>query len=246
MNIHLCIYNIHMSIFDYYKVDDIGPTLNPFDIVCLQGAYIGANRLVNNTNFKYRIHPNTKRHFYTLYDSGLLTLSNMNLHNYYFEVYNDCSGFQDSIVSKGLLMTRWKINNKYVDVYNTEMQEGCDEEGFNAAQAQVDQLVRAIKRLTPPENGLLIVGTFYMAPMRNKTHKELYTLYEDELTMMNRMNIFNSLVVRLHLLDVWDILKTDPTYDGFHRCLYRNGTNVTITPNTIQGTNPIIVNLTVL
>ena len=139
------------------------------------------------------------------------------------------------------------------------MQATSGEAGFDAAQGQVDQLVNAINRLSPPENGLLVVGDFNLGPLRNKTYQELSTIYENEITMMNRMNIFNSLIVRLQLLDAWDILQPNPSYDGFDRCLFRNGTQMTITPNTIQwddtfvgedgkqlsDSKPIIVNLTI-
>jgi hypothetical protein len=232
------------------KARSIAPQLNAFDIVCLQECYVGDNTLANNTNFKYIINPEQKRHFYTL-DSGLLVLSNMNLYNTYFELYYDYDGFYDSIVSKGFLMTRWKINGKFLDVYNISLQQGGRQSGFDAAQGQVDQLVRGINKLTPKEHGLLVVGIFNVGPLRNKTYTELSSLYEDEITMMNCMNIFNSLVIRLHLLDVWDMLHPNPTYDGFERCLFRNGTNISIQPNTIQWGNsfydsrPIIVNLTI-
>lgn len=262
MNINLCIYNTQSRPFldpVCYKADHIGPKLNDFDLVCLQECFAGDERLANNTNFTYKINPDKKRHFYNLVDSGLLVLSNLNLQKTYFEIYNDYASFQDFIASKGFLMTRWKINNKYLDVYTTHMQAGGTQSGFDAAQGQADQLVNAINKLTPKENGLLVVGDFNMGPLRNKTYVELSDIYEDEITMINRMNIFNSIIVRLHLIDVWDVLETNPAYNGFDRCLFRNGTNVTINPNNIRWDNtfigedgkqlsdskPIIVNLTI-
>ena len=236
----LCIYNTQMRpVLDntYHKAKRIAAKVNKFDLVCLQECFAHDELLVSKSSHKHKVNPEKKRNCFTLVDSGLITLGNFDLITSYFEVYDAFSSFQDAIASKGLLMTRWNINGCIVDIYDTHMQAAADNDNDLAAtRKQAKQLVKAVKTYTPPEHGLIICGDFNMGPYRpGKTNAQLLPTppYTDDKMMINKTTSFGVIFDGLKMSDVEDIIRPG-TYDGYDRCLFRNGTKVKFTPKAID------------
>lgn len=251
MNLTILSYNVQMRpVIDnvFKKAKLIGPKLNGYDIVGVQEAFAYASELSNHTDYTNQIVPTKKRHWYTLLGCGLIALSNFNLISHHIHIYNHAANIQDTIASKGFIMTRWLLSpGVYLTTILTHMQADfttCPENGPDASMDQAIELVSYIKAYVPSTDGLIVYGDQNIGPARSYD----YTQYHDAGYLSNedvarRSAIYNYIMNTLNLTDIWDQLYLPPNnYDGFDRAMYRSAPNVNIVANSIKRNNTFVDN----
>ncbi|MCK6524271.1 endonuclease/exonuclease/phosphatase family protein [Myxococcota bacterium] len=131
----------------------IAPLLNDFDVVGLQEDFDDDNHatLVGQATHEWR-HRFDEVLPDRVYGPGLAALSRFELieggGEHYTACYGVFEGASDCLASKGFELLRLRIGDGELDVYNTHMEAGSNEEDNEARAAQVEQLIEAFERLS--------------------------------------------------------------------------------------------------
>lgn len=226
-------YNVQMRpVLDQniYKGRRISPKLNAYDIALLQESFAEKAVLMEQARHAYKAHF-TARRGAALVDSGLSTLSRYPVVETITEHYRSYAGIADGVASKGMMLTRIRVGEAIVDVYNTHMQAGDSDDENRARLAQATQLIEFVNRNSTKANGILIIGDFNMGPVRpGRMFRDFHpNHYANRRDMLLRTNSFQTIVDNLGLTDVQDMLMNEKV-DDIERMLFRNGCGVTITP----------------
>jgi len=104
-----------------HKGTRISPKLNQYNLVALQESFAGKDMLIAQALHLYKAHFTEKRCLFCLIDSGLSTLSDFEILETKTLMYRSWAGIQDGVASKGVLLTRLRVNKLILDVYNTHI-----------------------------------------------------------------------------------------------------------------------------
>lgn len=210
-------YNVQMRpILDDndYKGVRLSPKLNKFDVVALQESFAGKEVLMSNALHLYRADFIEKRCIFCLVDSGLSTLSNFSIIEQKTMLYRMWAGIQDGVASKGILLTRLRINGLIVDVYNTHMIASSDICGANKARHdQAVQLIEFVRANSPREHSVIVLGDFNMCPAQKDA---------TESDRAFKTRTFQMILDGLKLHDVYNTLAMSEP-NQIHRTLFRAG-----------------------
>lgn len=173
----ICTYNVQARpLFDETKIKftRMSPLLNRFDICALQECFKDHGRLWAQAEHQNKIFHGTLKHPFKITGSGLSLLSKLPLvttENLHFE---SCGEFQNWPASKGVLMARYQAGVMTLDVYTTHIEAGKTPAAKKAKEGQAKELAAFVKKHTPPENNLIILGDFNMRPSRGPEDKEAH------------------------------------------------------------------------
>lgn len=231
-------YNVQMRpIIDNnsYKALRISPKLNNYNIIALQESFCKKSELIKQCKHSFMAHHSDKYCALSLVDSGLSTLSNFPIIETNKVHFRSRAGFQDIIASKGILLTRTKINGHIIDIYNTHMQAEDAQGGTLARIDQAKQIVEFINASSPMTHSVILIGDFNMSPQRFlrdvANFKQKDTMPNEQTILRNFA--FTMMQESLELVDLADALLPNEL-DDYDRILFRSGKGYELKPISIE------------
>lgn len=208
-----------------YKGVRISPKLNRFDVVALQESFAGKDLLMSSDLHLYRADFIKKRCIFCLVDSGLSTLSNFPIIEQKTMLYRSWAGIQDGVASKGVLLTRLRINGLIVDVYNTHMIASSNfSDADEARYDQTVQLIDFVRANSPSEHSVIVLGDFNMCPSQKDA---------TDSDRKFKAHMFQMILENLKLNDVFNALAIFQPGE-IHRTLFRAGKGHYFWPLSIE------------
>lgn len=206
------------------NLPEIGARANAYDIVGVQECFSVCNLLLKAATHVSRYYFDQKQNWWNIANSGLASLSHFPLVEHQEIFYQAKAEFSDTIASKGVILMRYSLDGKVLDVYNTHMQAGNSEAAQKARAAQAIELATFISDHSPQDHAVILHGDFNMGPQRaGKNWVDFRPQhYSSEADMLARTAVFTDLMNRLQLNDVSDSVN-GPTLDHIDRVLWRNG-----------------------
>lgn len=206
------------------NLPQIGARANAYDIVGVQECFSVCNLLLKAATHLSRYYFDQKQNWWNIANSGLASLSKFPLIEHEQMFFQAKAEFSDSIASKGVILMRYNLDGKILDVYNTHMQAGNSEGAQVARAAQAIELATFISDHSPKDHAVILHGDFNMGPHRDGKNWADFRPqhYSSEADMLARTAVFTDLMNRLQLIDVSDSLN-GPSLDHIDRILWRNG-----------------------
>lgn len=166
-----------------------------------------------------------------LANSGLAAFTRLPVEGYVMEHFRQQGEFQNRIASKGILLTRLRLGGLPVDLYNTHMEAGDRPEAQRARAAQAQQMIEFVRRNSPLEHSVIVVGDFNMGPLRPAKTFAQYSPchYSDQTDLEARTAAFEQMRGGLALRDAQDEV-LGPVDDGIERFLFRAGVGHQLVP----------------
>jgi len=147
-------YNVQSRpILDYARtrrnLAQIGAKLDDFDIVGIQECFSRCELLLNASQLSSQYYFQDREHWWSLANSGLAGLSRFPLLEVKKQFFKSQANIADPLASKGILLLRYLVDGKTVDVYNTQLQAGSSQCAQKARQQQAEELVTFVGRESP-------------------------------------------------------------------------------------------------
>ncbi len=209
----------------------IGAKLDEFDIVGIQECFSRCELLLNASQLSSQYYFKDREYWWTWLNSGLAGLSRFPLVEVKKHFFKSQAEFPDQLASKGILLTRYLINEKTVDVYNTQLQAGSSQGAHKLRQEQAEELVTFVGRESSPEHTVIVLGDFNLGPVRPGKPLAGHELQQDKSLagIMDRTTVLSNIMKSLQLVDASDLLlETIP--DRNDRVLFRSGSNTVFKP----------------
>lgn len=213
-----------------HKFKHISPLTNRFDICAFQECFKQHGLLWAAAEHPVKVYHSALRNPFKIVGSGLGILGKFPLVATDEIRYADPGDFQNWPASKGVLMARFNVNGMMVDVYTTHIAAGGKPDSRRAKPAQTAEIVEFVRRASPPENAVILLGDFNMRPSRGPEDKEAN---KDE----PRVFAFDRMRDALGLRDASDEIN-GPVGQEIDRILFRPGKGHTMTPLSWQMDDP--------
>jgi endonuclease/exonuclease/phosphatase family metal-dependent hydrolase len=209
----------------------IGAKSNEYQIIGFQECFSVCSLLLNAAKHLSRYYFDSKQHWWNIANSGLVSLGQFPLIEHQQMFYSAKGEIADTVASKGIILMRYEVEGKTLDVYNTHMQAGNSPQAQTARTAQAKELIQFISEHSPPEHAVIVHGDFNMGPARPGKRWEDYrpNHYSSTEDMQVRTAVFSDMQTILQLSDVSDTIN-GPALDHIDRILFRNGTEFMIHP----------------
>ena len=216
-----------------HKFKHISPLTNRFDICAFQECFKQHGLLWAAAEHPVKVYHSALRNPFKIVGSGLGILGKFPLVATDEIRYADPGEFQNWPASKGVLMARFNVNGMMLDVYTTHIAAGGKPDSRRAKPAQTAEIVEFVRRASPPENAIILLGDFNMRPSRGPEDKEAN---KDE----PRVFAFDRMRDALGLRDASDEVN-GPVGEEIDRILFRPGKGHAMTPLTWQQDDPAFV-----
>lgn len=205
------------------KTKNISPLLSGFDVVGVQECFDQCERLVKAVALPNRVIYNTPKNDGRKIGSGLALMSKIRVLRTDAVHFRNNGGQVEKWASKGVLMMSLDLGSgRVVDVYTTHMQAGGGEEGNVVHRTQVDDILAFIKKNSPAEHSVVLMGDFNMRPFL----KDMAGIPPEKF---KRSAHYKALMEEGQLKDV-SIELHGATKDNIDRVLFRAGKGQTLTP----------------
>lgn len=217
------------------KFPQMSPLLNAYDLVLIQECFVRHDLLWAAADFPNKVYFGRPAKGKGI-NSGLSVLTRLPMGETASEHYRDAGELQDRIASKGILLVRLQVGGMPLDVYDTHMEAGNSPAAQQARRKQAEQVVEFVKKNSPPEHALILMGDFNMGPLRPGKAWRDYAPnhYVSEEDLQGRTSAFEIMRKGLALQDAADVLHEKKAQkdsdDGIERLLYRDGTQVHVEP----------------
>jgi len=214
-----------------WKFSAISPLLNLSDIVGVQECFKDHALLWKRATHRTKFHHGLLKTPWRVVGSGLSTLARFPLLDLETEFFDSASELQNRLASKAMVLTRLDVGGMTLDVYNAHFDAGSSLGAQQSRGRQGRQLAEFVRRNSPPEHSLIVVGDFNMSPHRDGKPWTDYEprWYHSERDMRARTRVFDSIVRELALRDASDEVH-GPTLDDVDRVLFRAGEGQTLEP----------------
>ncbi len=225
-----------------YKFTHISPLLNPFDLVSIQECFKDYERLWDGTTHPVRIYHSRLKSPWKVVGSGLGILGRFPLEGVEAENFEIVGDRQNWPASKGLLLARFRVGGMPLDFYATHMEAGKKADAMWSRREQAEQLVRFVRRHSPPGHAVIFAGDFNMRPVREdkgETPLEGYRAGAETLVFdaMTREQVFDAVRMELALKSAVEEL-AGPVYNGVDHVLYRSGDGLRLTALDYRHDDP--------
>jgi endonuclease/exonuclease/phosphatase family metal-dependent hydrolase len=217
------------------KFPQMSPLLNAYDVVLIQECFVRHELLWASADFPNKVYFGRPARGKGI-NSGLSVLTRLPMGETANEHYRDAGELQDRIASKGILLVRLQVGGMPLDVYDTHMEAGNSPPAQQARRKQAEQVVEFVKKNSPSNHALILMGDFNMGPLRPGKPWQEYAPnhYVSEEDMQGRTSAFEIMRKGLALQDAADVLHEKKVQkdadDGIERLLYRDGTQVHVEP----------------
>lgn len=220
----------------------IGMLLRQFDVVGAQECFANCKLLLEAADHPSKAYFSQRKRWWSLANSGLAALGRLPLLEVRTEFYDERAELADRVASKGILLTRYALDDVLLDVYDTHMQAGHSAPAAAARRGQADQLVRFVSMNSPPEHAVIVLGDFNMGPHRPGRDWQAYEPlhYSSASDAEERTTTFRDMMQALQLSDASDSL-FGPRYDHIDRILFRSPAGGHVVPVTWEDRSPDFV-----
>lgn len=204
------------------KLPKISPLLNGFDVVGIEECFQQYPLLWAGADYPNKAYFGRLSYPWKLANSGLSTLTRLPMGEVVMEHYRKQGEFQNTIASKGIMLTRLNAGGYPLDFYLTHMEAGDTPAAQVARMAQAEQVVEFVTRHSPAEHAVLLAGDFNMMPLRPQKQPKDYSPahFTDEADLRGRTAAFQVMYEGLGLRDASDEL-FGPVRDDIERFLFR-------------------------
>lgn len=225
------------------KFAAISPLLNDYDLVSIQECFKDYRRLWDGTTHPVRIYHSRLKSPWKIVGSGLSVLGRFPLEGVEAESFETVGDRQNWPASKGLLLARFRVGDMPLDFYATHMEAGRKPDAMWSRREQAEQLVRFVRRHSPPEHAVIFAGDFNMRPVREgrgEVPLNDYTPGAEPLVFdtMTREQVFEAVRLELALKSASEELP-GPVYNGVDHVLYRSGDGLRLTALKYQHDAPV-------
>jgi len=234
-------YNVQARpVFDdsEYKFARMPKVLEPYDIITFQEMFKDHDLMYAGLSHPVKVYHSTLLNWWRIVGSGLGTVSRFPLEKADAIVFQHAGDFQNKPASKGVLFTRFLVGGNPLDVYTTHKAAGRKEESTRDKPRQAAELVEFVKKNSPPENAVIVLGDFNLRfGNRGEAPRPIPAEPPATFEGMPIEDVIGAICAHLNLKDMsWEV-NGKPTDDPDH-ILFRSGTKATLTPLSCVSDGP--------
>ncbi len=200
-----------------HKFKHMSPLLSAYDICAIQECFKDHHLLWADSNHPVKVYHSALAHPFKIVGSGLSILGRFPLQAAEGMHFSESGDWQNVPASKGVLLARFLVNDLPLDVYTTHFLAGKQAASMAARVSQGNELIQFVKKHSPPEHSVIVLGDFNMRPSRGQ---------EDKIKHQHnsRVYMFDRITAELKLQDVSDEIN-GPVGEEIDRILFRPGSD---------------------